>query len=303
MSASTSTASATDRLQVAVAALLFSTGGAAVKATALSSWQVASFRSGLAAVVILLVLPSSRRAWSWRTLTVGLAYASTMVFYVTANKLTTAANTTFLQSTAPLYILLLGPLLLREPVERRDVALISALAAGMAMFFIGPQTAFATAPSPLSGNLIGAAAGLSWGLTIVGLRWLGRGPVDASNRSAAAVACGNLIACAATLPLALPVVDAAATDWLSVAYLGVFQVALAYVFLTRGVRRVGALEASLILLLEPVLNPVWAWVAHGERPSGWALLGGSIIVAATAVYAWAGSRGVGDGGGDSEPHG
>jgi DME family drug/metabolite transporter len=296
VSASAATARAADRLQVVAAALLFSTGGAAVKATVLSGWQVASFRSGIAAIVILLILPSSRRAWSWRTLAVGLAYASTMVCYVTANKLTTAANTTFLQSTAPLYILLLGPLLLREPVERRDGALIAALAVGMTMFFIGPQLAVETAPDPLSGNLIGAAAGLSWGLTIAGLRWLGRRPTEAGNPPAAAVACGNLIACAATLPLAIPVVTSAVIDWLAVAYLGVFQVAVAYVFLTRGVRRVGALEASLILLLEPVLNPVWAWVMHGERPSGWALLGGSIIVAATAVYAWAPSRTTSDGG-------
>jgi drug/metabolite transporter (DMT)-like permease len=300
LSASVSTARASDRFQVVAAALLFSTGGAAVKATALTTWQVASFRSGIAAVAILLMLPAARRAWSRRTVMVGLAYASTMVCYVLANKLTTAANTTFLQSTAPLYILLLGPLLLREPVERRDGLLIAALAVGMTMFFVGPQRPVATAPDPLTGNLAGVASGLSWGLTIVGLRWLGRGAGESDNPSASAVACGNLIACLATLPFALPVHEATATDWLAVMYLGVFQVAVAYVFLTRGVRRVGALEASLILLLEPVLNPVWAWLVHGERPSGWALVGGSIIVAATAVYAWAGSRPSNDGGRDSE---
>lgn len=289
MSASPPVAGAADRFQVVAAALLFSTGGAAVKATSLSSWQVASFRSGIAAAVLLLVLPSARHAWSRRTFTVSLAYASTMVCYVLANKLTTAANTTFLQSTAPLYILLLGPLLLREPVQRRDGALIAALVVGMTMFFIGPQQPVTTAPDPLTGNLVGAFAGLSWGLTIIGLRWLGRVPGDAGNPSAAAVACGNLIACATTLPFALPVTGPSASDWLAVTYLGVFQIAVAYVFLTRGVRRVGALEASLILLLEPVFNPIWAWLVHGERPSGWALLGGSIIVAATAVYAWAGS--------------
>jgi drug/metabolite transporter (DMT)-like permease len=284
-----STARATDRLQVVAAALLFSTGGAAVKATALTGWQVASFRSGIDAVVILLMLPSARRAWSRRTVMVGVAYASTMVCYVLANKLTTAANTTFLQSTAPLYILLLGPLFLREPVERRDGFLIAALAVGTAMFFVGPQLPVATAPDPLTGNLVGAACGLSWGLTIVGLRWLGRESRGSGNPSASAVACGNLMACLTTLPFALPAHETTANDWLAVMYLGVFQIAVAYVFLTRGVRRVGALEASLILLLEPVFNPVWAWLVHGERPSGWALVGGSIIVTATALYAWAGS--------------
>jgi drug/metabolite transporter (DMT)-like permease len=290
LSASASTARASDRLQVVAAALLFSTGGAAVKATALTGWQVASFRSGIAAVAILLMLPSARRTWSRRTVMVGIAYASTMVCYVLANKLTTAANTTFLQSTAPLYILLLGPLLLREPVSRRDGFLIAALAVGLTLFFVAPQPPAATAPNPLAGNLVGVACGLSWGFTIVGLRWLGRESGGSDNSSASAVACGNLLACVATLPFALPVHGSTVNDWLAVSYLGVFQIAVAYVFLTRGVRRVGALEASLILLLEPVFNPIWAWLVHGERPSGWALVGGSIIVVATAVYAWAGSR-------------
>ncbi len=103
-----------DRLMILMAALLFSTGGAAVKACSLSAWQVASFRSGIAAVTLLLVLPAARRGWGWRTWLVGAAYAGTMISYVLANKLTTAANAIFLQSTAPLYILLLSPILLNE---------------------------------------------------------------------------------------------------------------------------------------------------------------------------------------------
>ncbi|MCZ6655033.1 MAG: EamA/RhaT family transporter, partial [Planctomycetota bacterium] len=77
---------------ILMAALLFSTGGAAIKACALSSWQVASFRSGIAAVVILLFMPAARRGWSRRTVLVGLAYAATVILFVLANKLTTAAN-------------------------------------------------------------------------------------------------------------------------------------------------------------------------------------------------------------------
>lgn len=278
----------TGRLQIAIAALLFSTGGAAVKACGLTSWQVASFRSGIAAIAILILVPAARRAWSCRTAVVGLAYASTMVCYVLANKLTTAANTTFLQSTAPLYILVLSPWLLREKVTRRDGGFMIMLAGAITLFFLGSQPTATTAPDPVRGNLIGALTGLSWGLTIMGLRWLGRETEPGRNASAAAVACGNLLAFFVALPLALPVLHAAVGDWLLVIYLGVFQIAVAYVFLTRGVKQVGALEVSLLLLLEPVLNPVWAWLVHGERPSQWALLGGAIIVAATAVYAWRG---------------
>ena len=277
---------------VLTAALLFSTGGAAVKLTSLSGWQVASLRSGIAAIALLIFLPSARRSWSWRSALVGCAYAGTMVSFVVANKLTTAANATFLQSTAPLYILILSPLLLSEPIHRRQLLFMAALAAGMSMIVASSQTESITAPDPVRGNLVGIVIGVCWAFTIMGLRWLGRDrPGEASTTgAAAAVACGNLIACLATVPAALPIANATFVDWTAVSFLGIFQIALAYVFLVRGVRRVGALEVSLLVLLEPVLSPVWAWLIHGERPSALALLGGAIIVVATAVYTWMSDR-------------
>ncbi len=272
-----------DRLQVLAAALLFSTGGAAIKACTLSSWQIACFRSGIAAVAVLVLLPGARRGWSLRTLLVAAAYAATMVFYVLGNKLTTAANTIFLQSTAPLYILLLGPWLLGERIRRRDLGLMAALAVGMALFFVGDQQPVSTAPDPIRGNVLAGAAGITWALTIIGLRWLGRSSDAVRDQSAAAVAAGNLLACAVALPWAFPVTSSRPTDWGLVVFLGVFQIGIAYIFMTRGMRRVPALEASLLILLEPVLNPLWALLVHGERPSAWAALGGAIIIFATAT--------------------
>ncbi len=275
-----------DRLAVVAAALLFSTGGAAIKLCTLSSWQVASFRSGFATLAVLLLMPAARRRWSWRTWAVGTAYAATLVLFVTANKLTTAANTIFLQDTAPLYVLLLSPWLLREPIRRRDVVFMAVLAAGAGLFFVGEQATSVTAPAPFQGNLVALAAGVTWALTIMGLRWLERDDgTTAAGSSAAAVACGNLLAFVAVLPLALPA-RVSATDWALIAFLGIFQVAVAYLFLTRGLRRVGAFEVSLLLLVEPVLNPVWAWLVHGETPGRWALVGGTVIVAATLVKTW-----------------
>jgi drug/metabolite transporter (DMT)-like permease len=97
------------RLRLLLAAVLFSTGGAAIKAATLTGWQVASFRSGVAALAVWLLVPAARGRWSRRVLAVAAVYAATMVLFVVANKLTTAANTIFLQSTAPLYVLLAGP--------------------------------------------------------------------------------------------------------------------------------------------------------------------------------------------------
>jgi DME family drug/metabolite transporter len=273
------------RMQLLTAALLFSTGGAAIKATTLTSWQVAGFRSGLAGLALLIVMPAWRRVWSVRALAVGCAYAATMIFYVTGNKLTTAANTIFLQSTAPLYLLILGPLVLRERTRRIDLVFAAALAVGMLMFFVGIEAPVATAPDPLRGNVAGALSGFSWALTIMGLRWLGRAHRNDDGRddAGAAVVAGNLITCLVCLFPALPVRGAVAVDWIVVAYLGLFQIGLAYVCLTRGVRRLPALEASLLLLLEPVLNALWAWLIHAERPGPWSLTGCGIILAATLL--------------------
>src|SRR6266850_3359375 len=137
------------RLQICATALLFSIGGAGIKACALTSWQVAGFRSGFAALMILLVLPDSRRGWTWRTTLVGATYAATMILFVLANKLTTSANTIFLQSTAPLYVLLLGPMFLRERIRARDLALMAVVGAGMALLFVGVDRPVVTAPDPV----------------------------------------------------------------------------------------------------------------------------------------------------------
>ena len=291
---------AVDRLAIVIAALLFSTGGAAIKATVLSSWQVAFLRSGIAAVALMVLLPAARRRWTLRTVVVGAAYATTMILYVSANKLTTAANTIFLQATAPLYILALGPWLLRERVRRRDLVFMSVLALGMSMFFVGRQQSFATAPAPLAGNLLALGSGVTWALTLLGIRWLGRDQHHGEG-SLAAVTCGNLIACLIAAPMAFPIGHPRADDWAVIAFLGVFQIGLAYVALTRGMARVPAFESSLLLLAEPVLNPVWAWLVHGERPGAGAAAGGVLILGATVVKTWIDGRATPGGRSDIEP--
>lgn len=268
------------RLELLLTAILFSTGGAAIKATALTNWQVTCFRSAIAAAAVLALVPSSRRNWSPKVVLVGLAYAATMLLFVTANKLTTAANTIFLQYTAPLYLLLLGPLLLKERARREDLLMMTVLGAGLALFFVSGQGPLETAPDPFRGDLMALASGLTWALTVAGLRWLesGGGPAAGGMTT---VAAGNAIAFLFCLPMALPVGSAGTTDWLVIGYLGVFQIGLAYVLLTRAVRKLPALETSLLLLIEPVINPVWAWLVHGERPAPLALAGCAVILAGT----------------------
>ena len=145
--------SVVSRLMVVSAALLFSTGGAAIKATTLGGWSTAGFRSLVACLVLVALVPESRRGWSWRILPGGLVYALTLVTFVLANKLTTSANAIYLQSTAPLYLLALGPLVLKEPLRRRDLLFGLVLLAAMGLFFAGTDNPVATAPNPARGNL------------------------------------------------------------------------------------------------------------------------------------------------------
>ncbi|MDH3746057.1 MAG: DMT family transporter, partial [Acidobacteriota bacterium] len=189
------------RLQILAAAALFSTGGAAIKATSLSVWQVASFRSGVAAVILALVFLRRRSSGSAnlrvtpRILAVGLAYAVALCSYVVANKLTTAAATIFLVSTSFLWVLLLSPRWLGEELKKRDLGLIAALAAGMALVFASPGTAVETAANPRLGNWVAAGSGFAWALTVIGLRLLGRSEADetagASASAGYAVVWGN----------------------------------------------------------------------------------------------------------------
>ncbi len=276
------------RLMVVGAAVLFSTGGAAIKATTLTGWQAASARSLVAAVALLILLPESRRGWSWRVLPVASAYAATLILFVLANKLTTSANTIFLQSTAPAYLLLVGPLLLHERIRRADVWLAAMLAAGMVLLFRGTDTPLRTASNPPLGNLLAAASGFTYALTLTGLRWLARKSTD--NSALATVAAGNALVFLFALPQAWPVMAWSNTDLTVILYLGCIQIAAAYWLLTRGMRVTRAFETSAFLLVEPVLNPFWSWLTHGERPSGWGLTGGALILAATVASILASGR-------------
>jgi drug/metabolite transporter (DMT)-like permease len=269
------------RLQAVLAALLFSTGGAGIKVAAFSGPQVATLRSGIAAIALLLWL-RSRVRWTPAVLGLGVIYACMITLFVNATKLTTAANAIFLQSTAPLYILVLGPALIGERFRARDLVYLAAVATGMMFCFAGQSGASATAPDPGTGNLLAALCGLTWALTLLGLRRVERDD-PGQDLGLSVVVIGNLMAAAVSLPFAWPLPTAPAAEWATVIYLGLVQIGVAYVCLTYAMRHLPALEASLLLLLEPVLNPVWTWLVRGEQPGAWVLAGGAIIVAATAV--------------------
>ena len=269
------------RLRLIMAAALFSTGGAAIKSIDLSMWQVACFRSGVAALTLLLLIPSARRLNHLAPWLVGFSFSATMILFATSNKLTTAANTIFLQATAPAYLILLAPWLLKERIRLREILFLIPLLCGMSLFFLGSEPARVSAPDPALGNLLAAISGFFWAGTIFGLRLLGR--AGGSGQTAAAASAGSLISFGVTLPLALPVAQIGVMDVSLLLFLGIFQIGLAYALMGRGMVDVPAIEASLILMLEPVLNPVWAFIFQGELPRLMSAAGCGIIFTAIVL--------------------
>jgi DME family drug/metabolite transporter len=182
----------------------------------------------------------------------------------------------------------LAPLLLREPIRRADLPYVALAAIGLLLVFLGSRNPLASAPQPALGNALGLASGFFYAFLVILMRRLARpgsGTSDGADRSLAAMVLGNAIAFAACLPLSFPVVEVTARDVAAIAYLGVIQIGLAYWLLARGLRTLPALEISLLVLLEPVLNPVWTWIMHGEQPSPLALAGGAIMIVALAARA------------------
>jgi drug/metabolite transporter, DME family len=277
------------RLQVLAAALLFSTGGAGIKAAAFTGVQVSALRSGIAAVVLLMLLRALSPGRGMKLLTLSPAmvaaavvYAATLTLFVLATKLTSAANAIFLQDTAPLYLLLLGPLILHERFRSRDLVYLLCVGAGLILCVIGRPEPTTTAPDPMRGNLLALVCGVTWALTLLGLRYIQRDQAQTSV-GLSAVTLGSFFASLAAWPFAWPLPAASALEWATVVYLGVCQVGLAYVCLTAAMRVLPALDVSLLLLIEPVLNPIWTWMIHGEQPGTYTIIGGAIIIGATAT--------------------
>ena len=261
-------------LAVAGAAILWSTGGLFIKLAPMPALAVACGRSLIAGAFYLVFLRPDLRSARWAT---AAAYAGCIVTFVSATKLTTAANAIFLQYTGPAYVLVLSPFLLDEPFRPIDAACVALSLLGMSLFFVGKMEA-----GQLAGNLVAIASGVFFALAIVLLRRDARG---GRGDALASTTLGNLLAAAIALPWALQAMPAMLTPrgGAVLLYLGIVQLGLAYLLFVRGVRRVPAAEASLISMLEPVLNPVWVLIGLGERPGPWAIAGGAIVVAAVLV--------------------
>lgn len=264
-------------LFVLAAALLWSTGGLFIKWTSLSGLELSFCRSFFAAITVAIVTRHEGFGINRVTAIASVLYAVLLILFVLATKETTAANAIFLQYTAPVYLLVLEPVIYKEKFRSRDLITVLVCIGGMALFFVGQLR-----PQDVTGNLFALASGLCFALYFLLLRH----PKAREVNRASSVIYGNILAVLMTAPWGLAAIgDMNLHDTLSVIYLGVVQLGIAYALFTvamaRGVR---SLDAGIICYIEPVLNPVWVFLVIGEQPSRWALLGGAIIVTAVIVH-------------------
>jgi len=255
------------------AALLWSTGGLFIKLTPLGPLGVACGRSAVTAAFYLLVMRPRMREARWST---ALCYAGMILTFVSATKLTTAANAIFLQYTGPAYVLVLAPWLLRERFRRVDGLCVVASLFGMSLFFVGKLE-----PGQLIGNLLGAVSGVFFALTILLLR---RDSITGPGDPLPSMTLGNLVGVGLSLPFCFRDFGQLAPLGVgALLYLGLVQMGLAYLLFGKGLKKVTAAEASLLSMLEPTFNPVWVFLGTGEKPGPLAILGGAIVIAAVAL--------------------
>ena len=272
-------------LLMALCAILWSTGGVFSKGVVVGDAAgsaaplvvqglVTAGGRSLVVVVVLLVFVHRRLHLhlSWPVCLGALALALNFLCYNLALRYTTAANVLFLQYTAPLFVVLLGWWLLREKPHRLDGVVLAVVFGGLALFFVGKLGLGGAA-----GNLLGLASGFLFGCFFVFSRQVAGGnPIEM-------VILANLLTVLMTLPWWFSA-HPTAGSWGLLLAMGTFQTALPYLLYAAAIRKVTAVEASLIAVIEPLLAPVWTFVLPPhEVPSPWALLGGAIVLAAVTT--------------------
>jgi drug/metabolite transporter (DMT)-like permease len=268
---------------ILAAVFLWSTGGLFIKMTTVSGFEVNAGRCLLAALTVGLLTYKKGLRLTGLTFLSALFYAGTLSCFAIATKMTTAANAIFLQYTAPIYILLLAPLILKEKFRFADLFTVVFCLAGMSLFFLdATPTVELSAESQFNGNLLALASGVFFGFYFTVLRH----PTMLKQNPAVSVFYGNLLAVLIMLPFIIPNPSNWTTqDVLSVGFLGVFQIGLAYFLFTYGISKgVRSLDASIIGFIEPLLNPVWVFFLLGEKPSNWAIVGGIVIIVTIAAH-------------------
>lgn len=259
-------------IAIVIAALLWSTGGLFIKLISLNAFQLSFFRSIFTALTFLALFRKKTFVFNKLTIINGLFYAGILILFVMATKLTTAANAIFLQYTAPIYVLILEPILLKTELKKINVISVIISFLGMTLFFVGELS-----PSHLEGNIVALISGLCFAGFLLGIR------KSSEEFRIPSIFIGNILIiliCSFSITNELKI---SLDDFFMVAYLGIFQIGFAYAVFTYSIKRIEGIEAALVAMIEPVMNPIWVFIGYGEKPSSFAILGGLIILTTITI--------------------
>ncbi|HOX31640.1 MAG TPA: EamA family transporter [Spirochaetales bacterium] len=252
-------------------AVLWSLAGIFIKLVDWNPFAIACGRSLIASAFLAAWIGKPKLTFSRVQVGAALASAATMLLFIYANKATSSANAILLQYSSPVYTTVIGLVLLKERPRAEQWVALAAVLGGMALFFMDELGG-----GQLAGNLAAAASGLSFALYIV----LMRAQKEGSPLESALLAHLATAAIALGVALFLPAPRLTARALGAMLGLGILQISLATVLFSYGIKRITAVQSVLVAGLEPVLNPLWVFLATGERPSARTLAGGGVIIAA-----------------------
>lgn len=253
-------------LGLAIAATLWSTGGLFIKLIDMNPIAIAGIRSGIAALVMLVYLRKPKIHLNKINIMASVVYALLLMTFVGANKLTTAANAILLQYTSPIWVILFAHFFLKEKIRRSDLLTVGAVLCGMILFFVG---------SINGGSVLGNSIALSSGVFQAGLIILTKLQKEGSAIEIPLL--GNILTFVVSVPF-IPHKIPHTSSIMALLTLGVIQCGISYIFYMRSIKHVTSVEAILIPVLEPLLNPVWVFIFTGEAVAINTLLGGAIVI-------------------------
>lgn len=245
----------------------WSFGGLFIKIIPWSPFAIAGFRSLISALVFFIYMKGKVKKLDKKLFIGAMTYTATLVCYVAATKLTTAANAIVLQYTAPIWAAVFGYILFKERIRKLDIISLFTVSIGIVLFFMSSLDA-----GMMLGNIIGLLSGVFFAGIPMSLKRMEPGS------ELSMVLYGNLFTSLFALP-AIPSMVVTLPSIGGILFLGLFQLGISYIFFTKAVKHVSAVDAVLIPIIEPLFNPVWVFIFTGELPSILAFYGGLIILA------------------------
>lgn len=272
---------AVGRRCVLAAALLWSVGGVITKSLELDSLTIAFYRGLFAGIVLLPLVPPSRWVFRPALIPLCLIFAAMTALYIGAVTATTAANAIYLQFTCISWTVPLSVWFLGERPDRRSLVGIA-----LAMVGIGVIIGFGYdgRPNEWRGIVLGLASGLAYAIVSVLIR--GLRALDPTWLSAVGNLGGSMILGACLLATRGTIPVPTQPQFLVLFAFGAVQMAIPYALYARGLREIGAPEAGLIALLEPILNPIWVFLFIHERPTIPTLIGGMFLLSGVGFRYW-----------------